>query len=74
MHLTHPVRSAMAALLGAVAMLGIAAVTNKGHGAGWTNGTQAIANLAWILMLVLVMVAATLVLVGAVTAIRRRRA
>jgi hypothetical protein len=74
MHITHPFRRALAALAGAAAMFAVAGVTNKGHGAGWTDGTQAIANLAWISMIVLALLAGALVVAGAVLVVRERRA
>jgi small-conductance mechanosensitive channel len=70
---THPFRVALAALCAAAAMFGIAAVTDKGHGAGWTDGTQPIANVSWILMVLFVAGAAVFVALGVVALARRRQ-
>jgi hypothetical protein len=70
----HPFRSAVVALCAAAAMFGITAVTDKGHGAGWADGTQAVANTAWILMLLLAAAALTFFVLGLVAIARRRAA
>lgn len=70
---THPFRSALAALFAAAALVALAGVTDEGRGSGWTDGTQAIANIAWILMVLLVVAAAVLLLMGIVQHLRGRR-
>jgi hypothetical protein len=70
---THPFRSALAALCGAAALVALAAVTDEGHGAGWTDGTQSVANISWMLMLLLVASSAALAVVGLAQVVRRRR-
>ena len=70
---THPFQSALVALCAAASMFGIAAVTDKGYGTSFTDGTQAIADVAWILMLALLAGAGVLLVLGAVAVARRRQ-
>jgi hypothetical protein len=70
---THPFRTALAAALVAATMFGIAAATDKGEGHGWTDGTQPIANIAWISMLLLIAAAAVFAIAGVLGLARRSR-
>jgi TRAP-type uncharacterized transport system fused permease subunit len=70
---THPFRSALAALCAAAALVAVAGVTDEGKGSGWTDGTQSIANISWILMLLLVASAVALLGIGVAQVVRRRR-
>ena len=70
----RPFRTALTALFAAAALFVVAAVTDKGEGHGFTDGTQSIADTAWILMLLLIGAAALLVVLGLVAVVRRRDA
>jgi hypothetical protein len=70
----HPFRYAFAALCTAAALVALAGATDEGHGSGWTDGTQSIANISWLLMLLLVVSFVVLVAIGTAQLVRRRRA
>jgi uncharacterized membrane protein len=70
---THPFRTSVTSLGAAAALVVLAGMTNEHKGAGWTDGTQAVANIAWILMLLCVLLAAVALALGLVQIGRQRR-
>lgn len=68
---THPYRAAALAVLIAAGSFGISALTDEGgNGAGWTEGSQGVANAFWILMILSVAFAVVMTAIGVVRGAR----